>query len=237
MADDIPRKTISWIRSCRLFPSRFPPVDLYERVAAPNDREALKDIDALTNPRFSSGSEGPPYLLPEDRHVTQPWLVAPFAYPNPEVSPYSDASYGVCFVAQTNEGALIEAVRRREEFLRATDTPATKLDMRLLITPVSAQLHDLTNWPGVADPDETRRICRNLQALGSHGIVLPSPYRRGEQTAVLFRPTAMTSATQSTHYCFVWDGKRISKIYEYSDRSEEAFDPEQLITETAKAAA
>jgi hypothetical protein len=47
----------------------------------------------------------------------------------------------------------------------------------------------------------------------------------------------MTSATQSTHYCFMWDGKRIAGIYAYADESEKTFDPDTLITCPSKAAA
>lgn len=237
MVDEVPKRSVSWTRSCRLIPSRFPPVELYESIAEPQDWEALKRIEAITNPRLGKDGAGHEFLRPEDRRVSQSWLVAPFAYPDLEPSAYSDGSYGVCLVAQTNEGALIEAVRRREVFLRATGMPPTRLDMRLLVKPVSAQLHDLSKWPSLGDPVETRRLCLSLQASGSHGIVLPSAFRRGEQTAVLFRPTAMTSATQSTHYCFMWDGKRIAGIYAYADESEKTFDPDTLITCPSKAAA
>jgi len=237
MVDEVPKRSISWTRSCRLIPSRFPPVELYEPVADPKDWEALKAIESITNPRLVPDGAGHEFLRPEDRNVTQPWLTAPFAYPDTQPSLFSDGSYGVCLVAQTNEGALIEAVRRREAFLRATATPPTKLDMRLLIKPVSAQLHDLSMWGSLGDPVETRRLCCALQAAGSHGVVLPSGFRQGEQTAVLFRPTAMTSATQSTHYCFIWDGKRIAGIYAYAGQSDDIVDPDSLITRPAKAAA
>jgi hypothetical protein len=115
--------------------------------------------------------------------------------------------------------------------------PATRLDMRQLVSPVSATLHDLTGWPGVRDSAETRRICQKLREQGSYGILLASPFRAGESTAVLFRPTAMTRTTQAKHYCFVWDGTRISGIYDYSDQTEQTFDPATLITAGARAAA
>lgn len=236
MDDDIRSKHVSWTGACRLIPSRFPPVELYEPVAEPRDWDALKALDSLTNPRLSE-SGGREFLRPEDRHVTHHWLVAPFAYPDLEPTPFSDGSYGVCYVAETEKGALAMAVRRREAFLRATATPPTRLDMRQLVTPVSAMLHDLTAWPGLADNSETRRLCEKLRGQGSYGVLLPSPFRTREGTAVLFRPTAMTRATQAKHYCFIWDGTRISGIYDYANEAEQAFDPETLFTALAKAAA
>lgn len=237
MDDDIPTKHVSWGRSCRLIPSRFPPVELYELVAEPKDWDTLKALDLLTNPRLSAEGGGREFLRPEDRHVTQHWLVAPFAYPEPGATPYSDGSYGVCLVAETEKGALAAAVQRREAFMRATAMPPTRLDMRQLATPVSAVLHDLTGWSGLADDAETRRICQKLREQGSHGVLLASPFRAGESTAVLFRPTAMKGASQAKHYCFVWDGSRISGIYDYSDQTEQTFDPATLITTGARAAA
>ncbi|MEZ5897896.1 MAG: RES family NAD+ phosphorylase [Hyphomicrobiaceae bacterium] len=237
MDDDIPSKHVSWGRACRLIPSRFPPVELYEPVADQKGREALKALETLTNPRLSPDGGVGDFLRPDDRHVMQPWLVAPFAYLDPEPTPYSDGSYGVCIVAETEKGALAAAVQRREAFMRATAMPPMRLDMRQLVTPVSATLHDLTNWPRVGDSAETRRICQKLREQGSYGVLLASPFRVRESTAVLFRPTAMARATQAKHYCFVWDGSRISGIYDYSDQTEQTFDPATLITLGAKAAA
>jgi len=237
MDDDIPSKHVSWGGACRLIPSRFPPVELYELVADQKDQEALKALETLTNPRLSPDCGASDFLRPDDRHVTQPWLVAPFAYLEPEPTPYTDGSYGVCMAAETEKGALAAAVQRREAFMRATAMPATRLDMRQLVTPVSAMLHDLTAWPGLGDGAETRKLCQKLREQGSYGILLASPFRAGESTAVLFRPTAMTRATQAKHYCFVWDGTRISGIYDYSNVTEQTFDPATLITAGARAAA
>lgn len=236
MNDAVPTSHVSWTQSCRLIPSRFPPVELYEPVAEPDVGDALKALEELTNPRLSANSARE-FLRPEDRHVAHHWLVAPFAYPDTAPTRFSDGSFGICMVAETEKGALAAAVRRREEFLRATATPATRLDMRQLVMPVSAGLHDLSGWGGLEDASEMRRLCQTLRQQGSFGVKLPSPDRAGESMAVLFRPTAMTGATQSKHYCFIWDGQRISGIYDYSDRAEEPYDPATLITTPQRAAA
>ena len=42
---------IDW-RAFRIVPSRFPPVDAWDRIAAPGDFAALAEIEGLTNPRI-----------------------------------------------------------------------------------------------------------------------------------------------------------------------------------------
>ena len=46
-----PEKRLRWSKSYRLISTRYPPVDLFERVADPADWEALAAIEMLTNPR------------------------------------------------------------------------------------------------------------------------------------------------------------------------------------------
>ena len=43
---------ITWTPSWRIIPSRFPPIDLFERIADPADWEALIQLESLTNPRL-----------------------------------------------------------------------------------------------------------------------------------------------------------------------------------------
>lgn len=52
MADTPPLKRIRWSQALRIVPSRFPPVSVYDRIADPDDLEALFAIEALTNPRI-----------------------------------------------------------------------------------------------------------------------------------------------------------------------------------------
>src|SRR5580704_15408408 len=126
-------RLVEWAGSYRLIPSRFPPVELYQPIARLEDWEALKRIEDMTNPRLRERSGAFGQLLPEDRgRVEQNWLVAPFTYPDPEPSQFSDGSFGVCVVAETLATALLMSVKRRETFLKRTAEPPTQLDMRVL---------------------------------------------------------------------------------------------------------
>jgi len=227
-------RKVVWKRSCRLIPSRFPPVEPYQPIAPSGSWDALKAIELLTNPRLREVSARD-YLLPEDRSVEQNWVVAPFAYPNPHPSRFSDGSFGYCVVAGSDEGALADSVASREIFLRKTREPATKLDMRMLATPLSASLHDLSALDG-AEPTKIRQAVLSLRESKSYGVLLPSRTRNGESIAVVLRPTAFAGpAVQSDHYSYIWDGQRISQIYCYSDGR--TIDPDELMTAKKRRAA
>lgn len=227
-------RKVEWKRSCRLIPSRFPPVEPYQPIAPSAIWDALKAIEVMTNPRLREVSARD-YLLPEDRGVEQNWVVAPFAYPNPHPSRFSDGSFGYCVVAQSDEGALADSVASREIFLRKTREPATKLDMRMLVTPLTASLHDVSALDG-AEPGKIRQAAISLREEKSYGLLLPSRTRRAESIAVVLRPTAFTGpAVQTDHYSYVWDGERISQIYCYTDGR--TIDPDELINVKKRRAA
>lgn len=227
-------RKVAWKRSCRLIPSRFPPVEPYQPIAPSEMWDALKAIEVMTNPRLREVSARD-YLWPEDKGVEQNWVVAPFAYPNPHPSRFSDGSFGYCVVAESDYGALADSVASREVFLRKTREPATKLDMRMLVTPLSASLHDVSALDG-AEPGKIRQAAISLRDKKSHGLLLPSRTRSGESIAVALRPTAFAGpAVQTDHYSYIWDGHRISQIYCYSDGR--TIDPDELTTAKKRRAA
>lgn len=227
-------RKVAWKRSYRLIPSRFPPVEPYQPVAPSELWAAFKDIELMTNPRLREVSARD-FLWPEDRSVEQNWIVAPFAYPNPHPSRFSNGSFGYCVVAESDHGALADSVASREAFLRKTREPATKLDMRMLVTPLSASLHDLSAVDS-AEPGKIRQAAISLREEKSYGLVLPSRTRSGESIAVALRPTAFAGpAVQSDHYSYIWDGQRVSQIYCYSDG--QTIDPRDLITVKKRRAA
>ncbi|MCZ7593695.1 MAG: RES family NAD+ phosphorylase [Hyphomicrobium sp.] len=142
---------------------------------------------------------------------------------------------GIAVVAQSDDGALADSVASREIFLRKTHEPATKLDMRMLVTPLSASLHDASALDG-AEPGKNRQAAISLREQKSYGLLLPSRTRSGESIAVALRPTAFAGpAVQTDHYSYIWDGQRISQIYCYSDGR--TIDPDELITVKKRRAA
>ena len=233
--NNIPLRRVDWPDAFRLIPSRFPPVELYEPVAPKEDWDALKRVEAMTNPRLrEKGGAG--LLLPEDRVVEQNWLVAPFAYPDPEPSLYSDGSYGVCVIAQSLHSALLISIRRREDFLSRTKEPPTRLVMRVIKAPICAKLHDLTQSPKMDAGVSARPLVQQLRQAKSYGFLLVGPKGGKDRLAIILRPTAFVPpAVQAEHYCFIWNGERIHQIFAFKEG--QVIDPNDLARSTSRSAA
>jgi hypothetical protein len=229
----IVQRRIDWSTSFRLIPSRFPPVQLYEPVAPEEEWEALKRIETMTNPRLH-GARG--LLLPEDEgKIDQNWLIAPFAYPDPEPSPYGDGSFGYSVVAESLHSALWIAIQRREAFLRRTAEGPTRLVMRLIKVPLKAQLADLTHFD-VSDPAIRVQISEQ-RASKSSGVLVKGPRGKEDRLAIVLRPTAFVPpAVQAEHYCFVWNGERIHQLFAFPTETA-VIDPMDLLAKNSQSAA
>src|SRR5262245_41709121 len=79
---ELPRRRVSWSPCYRIVPSRFPPIDLFERVADPADYEAIYAVEALTNTRLRDET-GRLELVPAGDRVSgagASWIMAPFTH-------------------------------------------------------------------------------------------------------------------------------------------------------------
>jgi hypothetical protein len=218
-----PLAHIVWRPAWRIIPSRFPPIDLFERVAAPEDLEAIIALESLTNPRLRD-EVGNISLVPAEDRVSGPGasiIMAAFTHPNPGGSRFSDGSYGVFYAANDLETAIAETRFHREAFLRATRQARLEIDMRVYLADLEGNLHDLRGHnPDYAvfhDPQDYgagQQLGRQLRRAGSNGIAYDSVRRQGGQCVALFRPPLLSNARQERHLCYVWDGQRIATLYE-----------------------
>src|SRR5438445_3619974 len=133
-----------WRPSHRVVPSRFPPVGLFDRVAAPEDLEAVFALEAMTNDRLREEAGGLSLVAKEDR-ISGPGttpIMAAFTHLNPEGSRFSDGSFGVYYCAQKLDTALGEVRYHQARFLRRTSEGPLRLQMRLYLADVDARLAD-----------------------------------------------------------------------------------------------
>lgn len=219
----IPRRRIQWRRAHRIIPSRFPPADLWERIAKPEDYEALAAIEGLTNPRIRE-ELGALALVPRERWATGPGstpIMAAFTHLNPEGSRFSDGSFGVLYLAARRETSIRETVYHRERFLRRTNEPPIQLQMRCYTSAIDRRLHDIRGgFPALHDPGDysaSRKAGGALRASGSDGIVYDSVRHRGGQCAAVFWPDCVAPFVQSAHYAYVWDGTSITSVLELTE--------------------
>lgn len=214
---------IEWRPCWRIIPSRFPPIQLFERVTEPKDLDAVFELEALTNPRLRDEA-GQISLVPAADRISGPGtsiIMAAFTHLNPEGSRFSDGSYGVFYAANDLETAIAETRHHRERFMRATAQPRMELDMRVYLVDLAGDLHDLrgrkTEYPLVYHNDNyaaARHLAKSLRKDGSSGIAYDSVRRDGGECVAVLRPPALSNARQERHLCYVWDGRTIAAVYE-----------------------
>lgn len=215
---------IAWDRCWRIIPSRYPPIDLFERIAPPEDWEALIALESRTNDRLRDQA-GQISLISVEERMSGPgtsFIMAAFTHLHPDGSRFTDGRYGAYYGAAAIETAVAETRYHRGRFLAATATPATTIDMRVLINSLSGDLHDIrglgADLPGVYDPVDYaagQAFGRRLRAQGSHGIVYDSVRHAGGNCAAVFRPRGVLSPVrQERHLSYHWDGTRIAAVHE-----------------------
>jgi len=222
-AGDVPVRRVRWSRSIRIIASRYPPIELFERVADASDFEALYEVELLTNPRVRE-ELGEIRLLPREERVFgagATYIMAPFAHPNPDGSRFADGSYGVYYAARDRATAVEETKYHRARFLSFTNEPPMQIEMRVLKAKLGASLHDIRGMaaelPRVYAPDdygESQRLGRRLREAGSWGVTYDSVRRSGGECAAVFRPKALSECRQAEHLIYAWDGDRIAEVYE-----------------------
>jgi hypothetical protein len=225
MATTYPALAVSevrWQPCFRVISSRFPPINLFERVSSAEDWEALYWLESLTNPRLRD-EVGEIELVPREDRIFGPGasvIMAPFTHLNPEVSRFADDTFGAFYAAASLDTSIAETRYHREIFLRATRQGPLELDMRTYLTDVSANFHDIRGkrdrMPDIYDPDSyvaSQKLARSLRLAGSNGVVFDSVRHAGGQCLAIYRPRLIQNCRQGTHLRYVWDGQRISQVY------------------------
>jgi hypothetical protein len=211
-------------RCYRLIPSKFPPVHLFEDVANENEFDALYAIQALTNPRIQDEIGELSLIAQEERLYAVPgsgYVMASFTHINPDGSRFSNGDYGIYYASETLETAIAETVYHRERFLRYTNEPPQEVDMRTLVAEFSAELYSLLSFDRTGHPLYSPNCYLASQALGSEikqrkdeGLVYYSVRALSDnKNFALFKPKIIHHCLQSTHFSYVWSGKKISDVY------------------------
>jgi RES domain len=223
---------VIWKNAYRILAARYPPIDLFERLTPdPHVWEALIALEQKVNPRVRD-QIGEISLVPRAERVTGPgasWVMAAFTHVNPLGSRFSDGSYGVYYAAKELRTAIDETAFHFARFARDARDPARNEDMRVLVSGIRgnfSEVEALTKLKrravlskGVAY-EESQAWARKVREEGSDGIVYPSVRRRGTEAPSLcvavFRPKVVQHVKNERRLRYHWDGKRISKYFDYA---------------------
>jgi hypothetical protein len=217
-----PVTRIRWTRACRLIPTRYPSVGLFDRVASADDLDIVMELEGWTNDRISN-ELGLLHTIPQDEWITgRPMasvIMAAFCHPRPGGARFSDERRGAWYAARTVETALAESVHHRSNEVAEVGVFETRMQLRLYHADFSAPFHDVRAGgraaAGVYDPDSYDRsqaLARRLLDAGSNGIVYRSVRDEKGECLACFRPGLVLNVRVAAHYEYRWEGTRTPRV-------------------------
>jgi RES domain len=217
---------VDWQAAWHIVAARYPPVDLFERVADdPAVWEVLIGLEQLTNPRVRD-DVGAISLVPPERRVSGPnasFVMAPFTHVNSKGSRFSDGSFGVYYAADRLETAVRETVHHFARFARDSGDPPRREAMRVLVGAVANTFHDVATLAfaqraAVLDPDDYeagRALARRLRSDGNAGLVYPSVRAPAGHCVAAFWPDVVGIPREERHLQYEWDGTRVARYFDF----------------------
>lgn len=212
---------VTWPEAHRIVRSAYGVVDVFEDIADPGDWALLSSAEMKTDPQLME-CVGNMDLLPEARSMDRPdaeLLMAPFLHISLDrPTRFSDGRYGVLYVGDRFEVALMETIRQHERFMAATaERPGWTSAFRHVTLRVDAALHDARpapepSWLNPESFAASHALAEPLLASGSYGIVYPSVRFPGGECAALFYPDIASDPVEGRQLHFHWDGSRVDYV-------------------------
>jgi hypothetical protein len=217
-----PLTRLRWTRACRLIPTRYPSVGLFDRVTSADDLDAIVELEGWTNDRISS-ELGLLHVIPKDEWVTgRPMasvVMAAFCHPAPRGARFSDHRRGAWYAARTLATALAESVFHRTAELAEVGQFETRMQLRLYHADFSAPFHDVRGdrraYAALHRPDSYERsqaFARDLLDTGSNGIVYRSVRHESGECIACFRPALVQNVRVAAHYEYRWEGTPTPRV-------------------------
>jgi hypothetical protein len=212
-----PQTLLRWKGAARLVASRYPVVGLLDRVATPEDLDAVFELEGWTNDRVS-GELGLLHTVPRSEWVIgEPMatvVMAAFCHPRPGGTRFAGSDRGAWYASRTVDTAIEESVFHRTEELREVGAFETRVEMRLYLADFSARFHDVRAprraFEALHDPgsyDAGQRFGKALLDAGSNGIVYRSVRHPPGECLACFRPRLVRRVRIGGHYEFRWEGR------------------------------
>lgn len=220
---------VCWKTSHRIIPSRYPPIDLFERLTSdPSQWEILASLEGLTNDRLRDEA-GDLSLVHPSLRISGPGaspIMAAFTHVG-FPSRFTDGFFGVYYAGDSSICAIKESVYHRARILRAENSPPCALEMREYVATIDAGLHDIRGpeWSEAHRRDcyvASQALAKTLRGQGSEGLIYRSVRAKGHECIAVFRPTAFVRGdnqawtSQARHYRYLWDGAEI-RVVELKD--------------------
>lgn len=212
-----------WHSQFRIIPSKFPPINFFEKLVRLDQMAEIFYLESLTNDRLREEVGDISLVRPEDRVCGEGSSIVMTAFTHiGKESRFTDGSYGVYYAAKDLKTAIVETVFWREKFLAYTNESPGEIDMRVYVGKILKPLHDIRSNPfqHLHAPDNylpAQAYAYKLRNLASFGILYNSVRNKGGECIGALRPSAISIPVQSKHLVYVWDGTKISGIVEKTE--------------------
>ena len=210
-------------RTHRLIASRYPTIGVFDRVARPEDLEAVIQLEGWSNDRLNS-ELGRLHHLPRDE-----WLVgtpgativmAAFCHTSASGGRFSDNRLGCWYAGFSLRTAIAETVYHHGRRLAASAMGwHARIQMREIVARLSARFHDLRGLRrrrrALYHPEDYSRsqaFATELRAAGANGVLWDSLRDPGGTAVAVFRPKLVRDPTQGDHFEYRWTGDPAPEI-------------------------
>lgn len=211
-----PETLLRWKGAARMVASRYPVTGVFDRVATPDDLDAVYELEGWTNDRIN-GELGILHAIPKEEWVTgRPMasvVMAAFCHPHPAGSRFAPGDRGAWYAGRSIETSIEECIHHRTEELREVGGFETRVQMRVYLADFSAKFHDIRaarrEWQPLYDPVDyaaSQKFGAGLLRKGAHGIVYRSVRHTGGECVACFRPLLVKNVRAGGHYEFRWSG-------------------------------
>jgi hypothetical protein len=223
---------LRWQKIYRVVASKHPPINVFENVVSARQMEMAWYIESLTNDRLRDENGSAPLVPAEDRIYAPGASIVMAAFTHiGRPSRFSDGSYGVYYAARSLETSVRETAFHRAKFLGATQEPPGEIDMRAYVGRPLKPFLDVRGieYDALHDPNDytaAQAFAKPLREAGEWGLVYRSVRHEGGECIAAFKPQAVSIPIAGAALAYVWDGERISKVYE---KSEVLFDFTQAV--------
>ncbi len=218
----VPVTRLIWRDTPRLIPSRYPSTGLFDRIASPDDLDAVMELEGWTNDRIST-ELGQLHVLPREEWVTgRPMasvVMAAFCHPHPGGTRFGSSERGVWYGARRLDTSIAEAAFHRWRELEEVGISDARVEMRLYRADFRASFHDIrggaVRFRPLLDPSSyaaSQAFAARLLSSGSHGVVYPSVRDPGGECLACFRPRLVHNVRAAAHFVFEWHGRQQPRI-------------------------
>ena len=204
----------------RIILSRYPQINLFERVSSPQDWDVLYAVESLTNPRLRDEVGEINLVAPDDRVYGDgaSWIMATFTHPPVDRrGGRFNHDFGIYYCATDEAVAIAESSFHRAKFLRESRIEQTTQEMRVIRAQLGpTQLHDVRHLTGHAiyDPNDyaaAQQFGCALRDAKSFGVHYQSVRAEGECHGVM-RAKALSDAAHSRYLRYDYDQGAIVEI-------------------------